>query len=692
MAAAVLVPNVGAEVGPIGSTTKTVGYACKGVGFAALAGAVPNQDVTLTIGAPTTVTAGQDYVVTVDISPLSLAAPAVPIEAPAYLQMSPIGGTGSDSGRARSANVSFSGKVATVPRLSMTVTPTAAVGGSVTVTAGMIRIVQGSSGFECTPVAGATPATLSTAVVAGGTTPTSTSTTPTTTSTTIPVEQPPGTEVFSCDILGKDGTKYNSAPLVSPVTALLTLPAQVETGGTVNGTVRLDPGPMNGPIALPASSVVFAVELAVTGGSPATVEATGVPAADIPVNTPTETPAMPFSVTATAAVGSEVTFGVKKVELRVNLVVPDSPPLEVVTLCLPTGDGLDELGSVDVVSKATTTTTSTTPASTSSTAPATLPPPTTAPPSTSTTSTTQPDPAPPTPTTAPATPTTASGGQAVLVESSATESFTCNIYDSTGTQFNQNPIPPSTVKATIVLPDKVSVGGAISGSVRFDPGPMNGPIKLPAGTVNFAADLAVTGGSPATVRATGGPNAADIPANTASRIPDMPFQLTASAAAGSAVKVGITKVEVQASNPAELVTSCQPSGPAVAEMASVAVVAEAVAPPPVPPAAAGGAGGSGSGGTSGPSDGGYADCAAAKAAGRGTIVKTDPAYRARLDDDGDGLACEKNEGKAGSLAYTGSGSGRGVALSSVLLLLGALFVAVSRRSAQRRTPATADAG
>ena len=41
----------------------------------------------------------------------------------------------------------------------------------------------------------------------------------------------------------------------------------------------------------------------------------------------------------------------------------------------------------------------------------------------------------------------------------------------------------------------------------------------------------------------------------------------------------------------------------------------------------------------------YSDCSEANAAGEYAIPKTDPAYRAKLDWDGDGYACEAIERK-----------------------------------------------
>lgn len=47
----------------------------------------------------------------------------------------------------------------------------------------------------------------------------------------------------------------------------------------------------------------------------------------------------------------------------------------------------------------------------------------------------------------------------------------------------------------------------------------------------------------------------------------------------------------------------------------------------------------------------FADCTEARRAGRADIPRSDPAYRAALDADGDGIACEASE--SGVLADTG---------------------------------------
>lgn len=524
IAASVLLPGMsaGAVIGPLATTTTAVPYSCKGVGFAQGLGTLPTQDVTMTLGAPTEVSPGQEYTLTIDMTPLRLADAGFPISESAFTSMNPVGATGSDTNRAKSPPVVFSGATATVPRSLMTVSPTAAAGGQVTLSASRIRIVVGSTGFECDPTAGAARATIVTRIVAQATT-TTTTAAPTTT--------------------------------------------------------------------------------------------------------------IPGQTTTTAA--------------------------------------------------PTTTTSSTT------TVPVTVPPPTTAP----TTTTPTPTTAPPTtvgppPTTPPTiAPPVTPNGPAVSVRSAATASFSCNIFDSTGTQFNQNPLPPSNVTMTITAPDKVGVGGAVSGLVRFDPGPANGPIRLSAGTVNFAATMSVSGGAPGSVEATGGPNSVEIPANGISRSPEMSFNFTANAPAGSEVGLGISQVEVRASSPSVLITRCTPTGSAMARVAGISVVEGSVAPPSDLTAQVQGAtaaAASGSAAARQAAESGYANCAAAKADGRGTIVRTDPAYKASLDSDGDGLACEAGEGIS-NLASTGSPAQFGLFWSVLLMALGALFVQMGRTRSRPHT-------
>lgn len=274
--------------------------------------------------------------------------------------------------------------------------------------------------------------------------------------------------------------------------------------------------------------------------------------------------------------------------------------------------------------------------------------------------------------------------------------MTCNIYDDTGKQFNQNALPAASITVTFTVPDKVGVGGTVSGLVKMDPGPANGPIALKAGTATYAIDLAVTGATVGTVRATGGPNGAQIQPNSQTASPDMAFSVTASAAAGQAVTFAVKDVEVIATSPTKLITRCAPGGSEFGKVASVAVVAgtvEANQQLANATKSAGSSGKSSSGsGVKGASasnvasDGGYANCAAAKADGRGTIVKTDPKYAARLDGDSDGLACESGDPAVlgASLARTGSSTSQVLWVSVLLSASGVILLVASRRKSTRK--------
>ena len=517
----------GADVGPLATTTTTVAMSCRGVGFAAGFGTLPTQDVTFTLTAPTAVTVGQTFDLTVAVSSLVLANPGIALDAPGVTYIGVSGGTVPNAGRAIGYPIAIGGSLFTIPTATLPITPTAAAGGSVVLTALGNEIVQGSTGFGCDPVVPESRATITTQVVAslGATT---TTAEPATTTTT-------------------------------PGQTTTTTPGQTTT---------------------------------------------------------TTTPGQATTTTSTT-----------------------TPP-------------------------ATTTSTTATP-TTVTTIPSTTAPPATTPPTTP-------------------------AGPAVTVRSTGTASFNCNIYDDAGTKFNTNPLPASTVVATLALPDKVGVGGAVSGLVQIDPGPMNGPIKLPAGTVTFAAMVSVAGGTPTVVTATGGPNAADIAPNSPSRSPEMAFSFNAATPAGSKVDVGVSQVEVRATSPSKLTTRCLPAS-SMSSIGSVAVVAGTVAPPQDLAGAVAvvtnnsTSNGSRSGSSSG--DGGYANCAAAKAAGRGTILKTDPAYRARLDADGDGLACEKGEVE-GRLALTGASHLGWVKWSALLVALGTVLVLMGRPG-RRLVPAVA---
>ena len=245
--------------------------------------------------------------------------------------------------------------------------------------------------------------------------------------------------------------------------------------------------------------------------------------------------------------------------------------------------------------------------------------------------------------------------------------MSCDIFNDDGSKFNVNPLPQSTITAAITHPDKVGVGQQFAASVKLDPGPLNGPVKLKVGDVTFRATFAVTGATEAVKVASGGPNAVAVEANQPTVSPAMGFSLTASAPVGSNVTVTLASAEVVV--PAyKITTRCTPVA-VMDTIATVAVVSGTVTVPTVLNATT----------TLVPTQDGFANCAAAKAAGRGTILRSDPAYRSWLDADNDGLACETDTSVAGkTLAKTGSLLLSTVGLSSALGGLGLVLLATSR--------------
>ncbi len=478
------------------------------------------------------------------------------------------------------------------------------------------------------------------------------------------------------------------------VTVTLGAPGQVTPGQAYDVTVDLSPLTLKNPgFALDAPAKI---DMAVTGGTGSNASraiSSNVTFAGDIVTVPQAT----MTVTPTAVAGGQVSLIASKVVIVVgstgfscnlsNGTTPASIITGVVGSITTTTTTTTSTTTTTTLPGQTTTTTTTLPGQTTTTTTTT----TTAAPTTTTTAAPTTTATPPTvATTLPPTPTAPPAGNqtAKIVTVSASAPFTCNIIDDTGSQLNQNPLPPSNVTITMTLPDKVGVGGRISGLVKMDPGPMNGPIKLNAGTVNFAAKMSASGGTPATFTASGGPNGEQIPANSPSRSPEMGFAVTASAGPGGEVALGVREVNVLASVPSKVTTVCTPQGSAMARVASVAVVEGTVtAPAALDSAAQSGSSASGSGGSSstgssaGSTSTGFASCDEAKAAGRGSIPQTDPAYKASLDGDGDGVACEAGDPAVlgTSLARSGSTSGDLFGAAVGLVSLGAALMLLSRR-------------
>lgn len=72
----------------------------------------------------------------------------------------------------------------------------------------------------------------------------------------------------------------------------------------------------------------------------------------------------------------------------------------------------------------------------------------------------------------------------------------------------------------------------------------------------------------------------------------------------------------------------------------------------------------------------FVDCAEARRAGRADIPRSDPAYRAVLDGDGDGIACEASE--SGVLADTGTDAALLAVAGSALMAAGIAWSVTGR--------------
>jgi hypothetical protein len=276
--------------------------------------------------------------------------------------------------------------------------------------------------------------------------------------------------------------------------------------------------------------------------------------------------------------------------------------------------------------------------------------------------------------------------------------------DGTEKPFGSGSTPDTKVTVSIKAPDIVGVGGTFPVGMRVAPAPPNGPIRLEPGSLTTKASLTLNGANPQNLVFDGGTNAAVVPGGAALTIPQgdgfLSSNATATAQTGQFITVGLGTID-QTGNVAGTVvdTRCSPAplaGESAAEAAQVKVVAGTVTGVTIP-----GTTGSATVGTAKSAT--FATCAEARAAGRGVIPKSSPAYSINLDADKDGLACEANEGATtatvksatavaatttASLALTGASSYLAVGLGALLLAAGvglSLLAVHLGRSRARRT-------
>ena len=241
-------------------------------------------------------------------------------------------------------------------------------------------------------------------------------------------------------------------------------------------------------------------------------------------------------------------------------------------------------------------------------------------------------------------PTTTAPSEVKLVETSRTVNFGCRLIDNkTGGPFGSGNAPDSVVTAKLIAPDKVGAGQKFQVQLRLEPAPKNGPIKLSVGQMTYTLALKVNGGTPQKVTFTG-TNTAEILPNSTFSLPQaagyLVADVTASAPVGERVVLDLDQIDlVGALAGQEVDTRCNPKpaeGESATAVASTTVIAGSVQVPVVTATTT----------TTVPKSATFATCAEARAAGRGVIPRSSPAYSKSLDSDGDGLACEANEGAA----------------------------------------------
>ena len=458
------------------------------------------------------------------------------------------------------------------------------------------------------------------------------------------IDTPPQTPTWTCD--------FNGLASVSPATVSLNLPDSVTPGQVFDVTANVTGGPKNGPVGASAITKFYSfARFEVTGATAPTIYSPPIEALAAPASAPVSLRPMTASVTA----GSAGSVGVR---LQNITIYGDLQGTTFFTYCTP---AVTVAATVAIAAVAPTTIASTT------TTPTTIPGQTTttaAPTTTTTTIASTTTAAPTTTTTTIASTTTAAptttvplSQEAKVVTRTVNFALACNIFDAAGVKFNSEPIAPNNVTATMTAPDKVGVGGAFTVGVRYDVPTINGPILLSPGNVNFEQTVGVAGGSPVALTMKAGPNTAAIPALGPVPIPAFTGTVTATAPAGGTVDLSLGLLNVHAVQGLDLFTKCVPQDPTVVAAAmKVAVIAGTVVAPPTTPTTS-----TVPAVVKAAND--YANCTEARAAGRGTILRTDPAYKKSLDSDGDGLACEAREGAGAANGNSPSSAVRGASLA-----------------------------
>ncbi|MGI9665802.1 MAG: hypothetical protein ACR2N2_01705 [Acidimicrobiia bacterium] len=160
---------------------------------------------------------------------------------------------------------------------------------------------------------------------------TTSSTVESTTSSTIPQADTVSasqTVVYGCTPF-VSGSNLGTESASQSIT--ISAPDRVNPGDAFSVTIKMSPGPENGPVPLAAGTQRFKGTIGVSGGgSPATLNVSGgTNSSDIAPNAVMRIPAMRGKVTATGQVGDSISY-------RPGTFTIDSPSLDARTVCKPT--------------------------------------------------------------------------------------------------------------------------------------------------------------------------------------------------------------------------------------------------------------------------------------------------------------------------------------------------------------------
>jgi hypothetical protein len=346
-----------------------------------------------------------------------------------------------------------------------------------------------------------------------------------------------GSITYSCEVLLFGTVSVGTS--ASPVTVTFNAPDSVTPGQSFDVTVDVDPGLVNGPVAITAANAAKAtMDLTVGGATPATAGATSTTNVTGPANGTLPLPTLRATVTAGASGNVTVTAAQLRVRLSSGTLIRCNASTGSASLQIPISSPttLDPDAPTTTLDPDATTTTTAKPAPT--TAAPTTAAPTTAAPTTA---------APPTAAPTTAAPAGNAPAQSQVITKSALISYSCQAYLS-GTATGPPTVDTQTVSIRGV--DRVNPGQSFPVTVSVTPGVTNGPVPQGAGEIVPALEVSVAGGSPSPLRMTSTANSGDVPAGGTIPVAPMNASVRATASVGGTVdlKPGVMTMAIERFN------------------------------------------------------------------------------------------------------------------------------------------------